>query len=203
MKYDEIIATAISYSMRQDQETADMMDAFLRIVESRVNRSLSVSQMFDRAMISVVGGTHYYGLPDGFMSIRDIQLNDSNNHVVGTFSYVSPEIMNAHLRDDDQALFYTLIANQLQISNPTDNTMLEVVYRQRLSPLNTVDNLNWLSDIAPDIYIFGLLVEISAFAKDGPAGEVWNDRLTGALQALQHDDDKNRWSSPSLSIRMD
>lgn len=202
MTYDEIKAAAIAYSMRTDQETIDMMDTFLGIVESRINRSLSVGKMFNRAVINVVEGTYYYGLPEEFLSLRDIQLNDSTGHVIDTLNYVSPEIMNAQIRDNSPALSYTLVANQLQISNPTVDTMLEIVYRESIKPLNSVDNLNWIAELFPDVYIFGLLVEISAFAKDAPAGQVWNERLNGVLQAIQSDDDKNRWSSPSLSIRM-
>jgi len=195
LNYQEITDAAIAYSMRTDQETRDMLPVFMQIVESRLNRSLSIGEMFHRATIDVKESQNYYGLPADFLSIRDIQIANGN-----TLKYVAPEVMNEAIKNSDRVDIYTIIANQIQIYPARPGDVLEVVYRRRIPPLNATDSLNWVSDTTPDLYIFGLLIEISAFAKDGPAGEIWNSRFVSAINSVQSDDDKNRWSSPSLQI---
>lgn len=195
MNYIQIVDAAIAYSMRSDSETRAMMNVFIQIVESRLNRALSVGQMFNRAEIAVKEGQSYYGLPEGFLSLRDVQIKGRD-----TLRYVTPEVMNSAISQKKSEYIHTLVANQLQIHPVCVGDTLEVIYRSRLKPLNDSNEENWLSVMSPDLYIFGLLVEISAFAKDGEAGEIWNSRFNSAMASLQNDDDTNRWSSPTLSI---
>jgi len=191
LNYTEIVDAAIAYSMRTDPETRDMMPIFLKIVESRLNRSLHVGKMHHRAVINVQENQTYYGLPADFLAIRDIQIKDG-----ATLHYVAPDAMNAAEKDD----IYTLIADQLQIHPARQGDVIEMVYSKKLTELSDRDVTNWVSELYPDLYIFGLLVEINAFAKDGPSGEIWNSRFNSAIGSVQLNDDMNRWSGPTLQI---
>jgi len=79
--------------------------------------------------------------------------------------------------------------------------IIEIVYYQKLVPLTSLATTNWLSASHPDVYTFGLLVEISSFVKDAEAKALWDARFMDAVAAIQTDDDRIRWSGTPLTIR--
>lgn len=203
MNYNEIIDTALKYSMRTDQDTADMMNSFMLIVEARMNRILNVLKMSHRATLTLSEDKNYYGLPAGFRTLRDIQINHNSIEETGLSPvYVSPEEMNRLINVSSTRCSYTIIANQLQVYPLLDDQVLEIVYSRDIPPLTSDNQSNWISSESPDAYVFGLLVEISSYAKDNEAGKLWEQRFTGALSVIQNDDDVNRWSGPQLRTQL-
>ena len=203
MIYSEIKAVALAYSMRKDQETVEMMDSFLLMVESKMNRALDTKEMAYRTVLITSEDKGYYGLPDGFISMRDIQVEtEISGGEKNTPIYVSPEVMNNAISINSDVLIYTIIANQIQLHPVQDNQLLEIVYRKRIPALTSKEQSNWVSIQTPDAYIFGLLVEISSFAKDAEAAQLWNSRFDEVLNTLQREDDVNRWSGPALRIQL-
>lgn len=207
MNYSEIITTALSYSDRvSDTEVSARIDMFLRMVESRTNRLLMVQKMSIRAYLDTVEGAEYYTLPSDFNGIRDIEIRDSldsSNRV--TLQYISPEQMNAASTNSNnlQNIYYTIIANQIQIMpiQPADK-VLEVIYYRGISPLSSASITNWLSNYFPDVYLFGLLTEISAFVKDIPSTQMWDSRYKEAVADIDNNDYRTRWSGTALQMRI-
>lgn len=201
MTYDEIKALGILYSDRQDDDTAAAIDGFLRIVEARVNKKLKTMKMTNRATVSTTDGQRYYGLPVGFSGFRDIQI--SVNGSVKTAHYINPEMMNGYQNITTGLIYYTIIDDQLQITPPqaTDDK-IEIVYYVTVPPLTSSASTNWLSDTNPDCYTFGLMVEISSYAKDGDAKALWEDRFIESIGDIELDDFQTRWSGTPLQIRV-
>ena len=204
MNYTEITQTALGYADREDVEVTDNVDNFLRVCESRINQRLSVQEMAVRSQLPTVEDQEFYGLPSDFKSLRSIQYNANNTAGVTTLEYLNPAHSNAANQIDGVSThFYTIIANQVKVSPPPAAGVLEIVYHRKLPPLVAAgDNAtNWLSDGYPEIYIFGLLVEISAFTKDKAAVDIWEARFQSAMEALSDEDSVSRWSGTPLRIR--
>ena len=209
MNYLAVKEIALSYSDREsDAELPAKIDSFLRIVEARVDRVLKVQRMTVRTLLTTVAGQEYYGLPSDFAGLRDIEVRSADT-VDGeardrqTLSYLSPEQMNAVSSIDGGTvgIYYTIIANQLQISPPKDAKIMELVYYRKLPNLTENDNTNWLSEDNPDTYVFGLMVEISAFVKNEQSTALWDARFKESLAEIDLDDSKSRWSGVALQMR--
>jgi len=201
MNYTEIINTALQYSDREDADIVNNMDSFLRVVESRINRNVRVMQMSTRSIVLTVEDQHYFGLPKLFAGIRDIEIRNKDAIKGETCVYASPEQMNNHSADSGR-IYYTIVANQIQISPPQDDKVLEIVYYQRLTPLSESDNNNWLSERYPDCYIFALLVEIEAFVKNMEGIQMWEQRLQATISELRDEDSTDRWSGTAMTIKL-
>jgi len=206
MNYSELVSLALSYADRNDQATADRIDDFFRVTESRINKKVKTMKMSTRASINTVQDQEYYGLPPDFAGVRDIQLNDLNGNIKSTLYYRTPEKINNMNLDGDvtsplEQVVYTIVADQIQIKPTQQDNTIEIVYYQRLPELTSLSPNNWLSDINPDIYTFGLLSEISAYTKDGAAFDFWDNRFLVSLDDLVTDDADTRWSGPPLAIR--
>lgn len=207
MNYTDIKALALSYADRSDIEVTSRIDDFLRVVESRVNRKLKTQRMTARTVTPAIAEQEYYALPADFAGMRDIEIRENLSATKRTtLGYLVPEQLNniANAEYSGSNIFYTIVANQLQIFPRQDSGIIEMVYYKRLPQLDDYDNkTNWLSDYNPDVYVFGLLVEISAFVKDAESAAIWDQRFTGMLDEITHDDFLSRWSGPSLTIRSD
>ena len=208
MNYEDIIATALSYSDREsDAELPSKLDNFLRIVESRIDRVLKVQRMTVRTLITTVENQEYYGLPDDFAGLRDIEIRSQDEDGVAskgrtTLKYLSPEQMNNLANVGTSNIFYAIIANQLQLTPTQDDKVLELVYYRKLPNLTSADNTNWMSEDNPDSYIFGLMVEISAFVKNAESTALWDSRFKTSLAEIDFDDSITRWSGTAMQMRI-
>jgi hypothetical protein len=197
MNYQQIVDTAVGYSDKQDAGVGSMLSSFLLVVEQRLGDALKVREMAKRAQLWMSDNDQQYvGLPYDFDGLRDIQLNSVS------LDYVSPSKMNELL--DNQAAIpsqyvYTIIADQLQIY-PATNETLEIIYYARIPPLTTLEDTNWVSQTKPNLYIFGLLVEIFSYVQDGQAGQIWEQRFQQELAAVRTNDDVARWSGTPMRI---
>ena len=203
MQYQDIIDMALKYADRfHDNEISDMMDSFLYMVESRVNKNLKVQKMTCRAQIITQPDQEYYGLPADFSGLRDIEIrNEDASRTRYTLDYMSPEQMNTYSGQSDNRIFYNIIANQLQIMPPADNLVLEIVYYRKVPHLSDTKLDNWLSIDFPDVYVFGLMVEINSYVKDAQSTELWDIRFRSAMDELENYDQLTRWSGTALTMR--
>ena len=205
MDYNEIKTAAYGFADRKDTETLNRYDDFLTFVESKVNRVLKTIKMTQRATLPTITGRLYYGLPADFNGIRDIQINDStSDSPVVTLKYLTPELMNEqnNISWQNGEIYYSIIADQFQIYPAQENNTIEIVYYQKVPPLTDVNLTNWLGDDNSDVYVYGLLVEISTFVKDAEAAALWSGRYTEALGELKNNDIDIRWGSGTpLQIR--
>ena len=216
MNRAEIVTAAQAYMDRYDEELVSTMPAFLSIVEAKVNTALKTGEQEVRAQIHLEDDQEYYGLPDDFGGFRDVELvkkgsanlgvNNSTSGFGGkTLTYASPEYMNQLERRQDgwHQAYYTIIANQIQVSPPANGDILEVVYYQKVPGLKEDTDSNWLSEKHPDAYIFGVCTEIAAFAKDEIAYTGYDERFKASVTDIIIDDQITRWSGPSLQIQVD
>lgn len=213
MNYKQIKEAAQGYVDRYDQELVGAIPGFTKVVESKINTALKTGEQAVRAQIWLERDKEYYGLPGDWGGFRDVELvergsNSINQgtglHPMGgmTLIYVNPEQMNGTNRRERQR-YYTVIANQIQVSPPTDNQVLEVVYYQTVPPVSNDTDTNWLTEKHPDAYIFGLCAEICAFAKDAVGFELYKTRFMESLMGIAQDDQVTRWSGPSLRTYTD
>ncbi|RLD77585.1 MAG: hypothetical protein DRJ15_13260 [Bacteroidetes bacterium] len=206
MDYKQITDTILAYSDRKDAGVINNLDNFLTVVESRINRKLKTQKQAMRTRMLVKEGEAYYGLPSDFAGLRDIEIKDDNTTTFHkTMEYATPAQMNdlsgGGRYDDIETTYYTIVANQLQIYPVNPNSVLEIVYYQAIAPLTSDTPSNWVATAFPDIYIFGGMVEISAFIKDAEAAMLWDKRFVEVIREIIDDDKDTRWSGPPMRIR--
>lgn len=199
MNYTEIKEISLAYADREDEEVISKIDTFLRVVEAKLNRELKVRQMSVRTVTTTSEDQEYFSLPPEFGGIRDIEIKDgidSTKRLTG--QYLAPEMFNKLSGKTSSKLYYTFIANQLQITPPQKDKILELIYYKKVPRLDSANASNWISEDYPDCYIFGVLAEISAFVKSRDAFLLWDERYKGVVDSMINEDSKVRWSGPAL-----
>jgi len=217
MQYSEIISMALNYADRAtDSSITSRMDLFLKMVESRANRFLSSQKMAGSTDVVLVENVNFYSLPTDFQSMIYLSLQSIANETIRySLEYSATKdinetvtLANVNGLDVDLPYRYTIFGNNVRLNFlpgaqlATDYT-LHFEYFQSLIPLTSTTDSNWLSNLYPDCYIFGLMVEINAFVKDPESTQLWDQRFKESLNAIQEQNTRYRWDGPQIVTRND
>lgn len=203
-----ITSTALAYADRaNDPEAVANIDSMLYIVESRVNRALLTMKSSVRVFVPITDITQeYYDLPTGFSSFRSVKISTTNDYTAKrtTLEYIQPGRMDDARTNNWSGSFYTVIANKLHIKSDALvlGGYIEYVNYADLAHLASDSVTNWLADSYPDAYIFGLVTELYAFAKDWESSQLWDQRFKDVLEEIDLQDDKLTWSGTPLATKV-
>ena len=204
MNYADIVSTAYAYADRStDPEVVANVDKMLRIVEAKVNRGLLTMASSSRAFVQITDDTvEYYDLPAGFSSFRSVKIATAQDITAlrTTLKYANPAKMDEITTNNTIGNWYTIEANKIWIYSDklVVGNYIEYVNYADLVPLSSTDQTNWLSDVYPDCYVYGLVAEICAFAKDWDAHSVYSGMFKDAIAEIDLQDDRLTWSGGSL-----
>lgn len=207
MRYQELVDAARAYADRSDIEVDANLDTFILMAEARINRALKVAEQTHRMYTASIDGKEYYTLPAEFNGMRTVHFNtgdvDAEDSKTVQMYYATPEQITQFQQDDTLGTFYyTIINRQFQVHNtfPGKGT-IEMVFYRKVPSLTSANDVNWLSEDAPDIYLSGICAEIELFVKNYDAAQLWDARMTRAIGELSDNDIDNRWSGNTMMIR--
>jgi hypothetical protein len=209
MNYTEIVDTALSYADRQDTETVGKVDMFLRIVEARINRFLATQKMITAVQLPLVLDQTEYQLPNDFQSLHNCYFQSTVNiNVRNPLQLTTPEEYNTFMNTATAINHYNILGGNFRIDyKPTDQDVIDwtlaLEYFSRVVPLSTAVDTNWISEINPDCYIFGLITEINAFVKDAASTQFWNERFVAALNEIKLQNNDYMWNDGPIFTRVE
>ncbi len=192
--------TAVANWLDRDDLT-DRIPEFITLCEARFNRSLRIRAM-ETLDISVdtVSGTSTVALPTGYVQMRDINLITSP---ITQLQYLTPEIMNrVHAGSNSgKPETYTIIANKI-LFGPTPDAVYDIsmLYYKTFDALSDSAPTNWVITNAPDVYLYGTLLEAEPFLMNDQRVQLWAMALTQSINTLQEQDNKDRHSGSALRV---
>ena len=195
--YDELKVSLKNWLDRDDLDP--FLGDFIRLAESRFNRILRLRAMERKEKTDTVGGQSNYKLPNDFLQGREFRLNQ--NPTV-SMQYITPEIYESWNLGQGLPKFYTIVADELKLGPvPSDEIEMEMLFYGKVPSLGSTRPTNWILLNAPDIYLYGSLLEAEAFLQNDPRIQLWKQGFDTAIADLQLQDDKDRHSASSLVIR--
>ena len=197
--YSELQTAVANWLDRDD--LAARIPEFITLCEARFNRTLRIRAM-ETLDISVdtVGGTSTVALPTGYVQMRDISLITSP---ITQLQYLTPEIMNrlnaGSLTGKPET--YTIIANNILFGpTPDDAYDISMLYYKTFDALTDAAPTNWVITNAPDVYLYGALLEAEPFLMNDQRVQLWATALTQSITTLQEQDNKDRHSGSALRV---
>ncbi|MCS5550597.1 MAG: hypothetical protein NZ811_03660 [Gammaproteobacteria bacterium] len=194
------IKTAVAEWLDRSDLTANIPD-FISLAEARINRDLRVRSMETRAKLSTVAGKKYYNLPPGYLQMRNIQLN---TNPTTPMEFISLEMLDRLYGSDAQGkpTAYSIVGDELQISPLPDGVYdLEVAYYKKFDSLSSTLTSNWLTRNAPDLLLYGSLLEAEPFLKNDERTQLWLAGYESAVRKLTSADDRDRHSGSTMRVR--
>ena len=122
-------------------------------------------------------------LPADYLSHRRVTWTGSPRVEL---QYVHPSYLQAAYPSApaDVPRIFTIEGSTLKV-RPLDSTALEVNYFQKIPPLATNDP-NWLLTLAPDLYLYGALLESAPYIKEDGRIQTWALGFSSALNELNN-----------------
>ncbi len=186
-------------------DLTDRIPDFISLAETRINRDLRIRPMEVRSVMNTTAGNRYFNLPGGYLQMRNFQIN---NNPIQPLEYVTPEMLDRLYAGSTTGLprAYSLIGDEIQLAPIPDSAYeVEMAFYEKFTPLGdgtggTVTS-NWLSTNAPDILLYGSLLEAEPFIKNDERIAVWLAAYNEAIRKIQSADARDRHSGSAMRVR--
>jgi len=191
--------TAVANWLDRDDLT-DRIPEFIALCEARFNRLLRIRAMEYKQTASTVAGQRNLALPTGFIQMRNLQMNASP---IVPMQYVTPEIYDRLYGSTFTGTpeMYTIIADEIQLGPiPASVQTIEMLFYKKFDALTIVDTTNWMITNAPDVYLYGCLLEAEPFIMNDPRVQLWATAFKQAITDIQEQDNKDRHSGSALRV---
>jgi hypothetical protein len=189
-------ATIADY-LNRDDLTA-IIPSFITIAEAKFNRKLRTRQMIKRAEGQIESA--FFAYPADWLQAKEFQLN--TNPIVRlqfvTEAYGDELKANRYV-SIGQPAYYTITGTQLEfIPTPDSTYSAELTYYAKIPALSDANTSNWLLAYAPDLYLYGALLEAAPYLKDDERLAVWSQMYISSLGDIEVADQRASVSSTPL-----
>ena len=193
------LQTAVANWLDRDDLTARIPE-FIALAEARFNRVLRLRSMEAKYTANTVASQRNLALPTGYIQMRNFQVNTTP---LTTLSYVTPEIYDRLWGGSTSGTpkFYTILANEVSLGPiPASVQEVEMLFYKKFDNLSGSVATNWLITNAPDIYLYGSMLEAEPFIMNDERIGVWAQGFEKAVVDLQEQDNKDRHSGSALRV---
>lgn len=187
--YSDLVA-AIGDWLDRDDLAARAPD-FIRLAEVRLNRLLDDPEMEVSTTLTGDGAL----LPADFGAMISIGTADGN-----TLTPITNAAYAALRPSSGVSRYYTLREGGVYYYPGSANVTL--VYRRSIPALSASNTTNWLLTRAPDLYLYGSLVQASAFLAEDERVGLWKTAFDEAIAELKSDGAKRKWGAGPLAPRL-
>ena len=192
MTYDSLLVDLRRYLERgftqdSDQIVFDQLPRLITLGERRIARELKIEGFIRAVNLPLSIGVSTYLKPDRW---RDtISMNVAGKSIFAR----SYEYCRNYWRDESETAapeFYADYDYQNWLIVPTPNaaSTMEILYYEQPALLGDDLQSNWLTEYAPDVFLYAALLEATPFLKNDERVPMWTGMYDRAAQALNGED---------------
>jgi hypothetical protein len=191
MTYDSLVADIESYLERTDAATVDKIPTFIMLAEQQI-----ATQIKFLGNLTVNESTMTLGDPVIAKPARwhkSVSFNVVVNGVrqpvlLRKYEYIREYWPNATLTDVPK--FYCDYDYEHWLIGPTpaDDYTFEVLYYERVQPLDSSNQSNWFTQYAPQALLYGSLLQAMPFLKNDERIPMWRAEYDIAMSSLKTED---------------
>jgi hypothetical protein len=187
------LQSAVTEYLARDQDATLIarIPTFIQLAEAKFNRQLFVRQMEQRATALVdlaSSEPEFISLPADFQSMRRVRVSSVTGKPCLAFRSGTQldEYRFSVSNIAGQPRYFTVFGDEIELA-PTPNAAytIEMVYRRSVPPLAANDP-NWLLTLAPDLYLYGALLESAPYIKEDSRIQTWGLGFSSALNELNN-----------------
>ena len=194
------LKTAVSNWLDRSDLT-DRIPEFITLAEARIGRRLRVRGVEERATTPLVGSQEYYALPSDFLEARNVQIN---TNPVNVLTYRTPQQLDKEYpySTTGTPACFSIIGSEIQLKPvPGSTDTMEISYFKKLAALSDSNTTNWTMTNAPDLLLYGALIEAEAYLVNDPRIQIWKGAFDESMKEWNTQDKKGRHSGSMLEVR--
>jgi hypothetical protein len=190
LTYDSLVSTTLQYLERNDPATIEQIPTFITMCEFEIAQQIKTLGQLQVVESVMLTGNPVIPKPARWRKTVSFNVvtNGSRNPVyLRKYEYIkayAPDASNTGL-----PLYYGDYDYDHWIVGPTPDQdyPFEVLFYERLSPLSSENQTNWLTQNAPNAMLFGTLLQAMPFLKNDQR-TIFEQKYQVALQALKVED---------------
>ena len=196
--YSELKSSVADWLNRTELTSA--IPDFISLAEAQVERKLRTRQMIVRANATI--DTEYGTVPSDYLEVKSLKLQTNPITPLQFETIDALDSLQAQYPSASKPRFFSIVGSQIRtIPTPDSSYTAELTYYAKLTKLSDSVTTNWLLTAAPDVYLYGALLQAAPYLKDDARISVWATLYTSAMEDLQVADDRGSTSGGALIAR--
>ncbi len=181
-------------TLASDPTVYEQIPRLINLAERRIARELKVQGLINPVVSTLVPSQSVYAKPDRWRETVSMNIGTgAGNSSRAALLPRSYEYCRAFWPDESETgtpLFYAdyNYNNWLLVPAPDDAYPLEILYYQLPPLLDDSTQTNWLTDEAPQLLLYGALLEATPFLKNDERIGTWQSMYDRAASALNGED---------------
>jgi hypothetical protein len=190
MTYDSLTSTVLQYLERRDAAVVNSIPTFITLAEFEIAQEIKTLGQLQVVEATMLAGNPVLPKPARWRKTvsMSITVNGSKQPVyLRKYEYLKNYWPNT--TQTDVPLYYadTDWDHWYLAPTPDDDYAFEVLYYERIAPLSSENQTNWITQNAPNAMLFGTLLQAMQFLKNDQR-TIFQQKYSEALQALKTED---------------
>jgi hypothetical protein len=200
------LQTAVANWLARDDLTARIPE-FIALAEAKFNRVLLHPRMETRVTLTVdtnLASPEFLDLPTDFQTMRTVRLPDETGKP--RLQFLTQTQMDDYRYSTDNVtgtpVYFTIVGDQIELApTPNEDMDIEVLYRGNIPALAS-NSTNWLLTLAPDLYLYGTLLEASPYIQNDERLSVWGSAVATVIDQLNIHGERQSFDSGPTTISL-
>jgi hypothetical protein len=191
MTYSSLVENIQSYLERTDQATLDKIPTFIMLAEQVMAADLKFLGNLTVATSNMVQGENVIDKPARWR--KTVSMNVTVNGVRQPIFLRKYEYLREYWPNptqQDVPFFYCDYdyTHWMIAPTPDDDYAYEVLYYERVQPLDATNQSNWFTEYAPQALLYGSLLQAMPFLKNDERIPMWQAQYEQIMNVLKTED---------------
>ena len=200
------LQTAVANWLARDDLTSRIPE-FITLAEAKFNRTLFHPRMETRTTLTVdtlLSSPEFLTLPTDFQTMRSARLSGVTGKPRLSFM-TQTQIEDYRYSIDNistQPVYFSIVGSQMELApTPSLNYAVEIVYRGNIPALAS-NSTNWLLTAAPDLYLYGALLEAAPYMKKDDRVGLWASAVQTVMDQLNSLAEQQSFNSGPTTVNL-
>ena len=189
MTYDSLVENIQSYLERTDTATIQKIPLFIMLAEQVIAAEIKFLGNLTVAESTMTATNPIIPKPARWHKTVSMNVTDALGNkqpvYLRTYEYLReywPDQTNTDLPKFYADYDYT---NWLVAPTPAANYSFEILYYERVQPLDSTNQTNWFTIYAPQALLYGSLLQAMPFLKNDDRIPMWQSQYTAIMNTLK------------------
>ena len=191
MTYDSLVENIQSYLERTDTATLDKIPLFIMLAEQVIASEIKFLGNLTVNQSTMVAGTSVISKPVRWhktVSMNVVVASKRQPVLLRKYEYLREYWPNDALLGTPEFYADYNYTNWLVAPTPDTNYSFEVLYYERVQPLDSTNQTNWFTTYAPQALLYGSLLQAMPFLKNDERMPMWKAEYQAIIQTLKTED---------------
>jgi len=191
--YSGLKAAIADYLNRDDMTS--VIPGFITLAEAKFNRKMRTRQMIKRA--TAVIDSQSFAYPADWLEAKEFILSTNPiTHMEFVTELQAKGLQSTDIVSPGKPRYYTIIGSQIEVIGTPDTSYSGVLtYYAKIPALSDSNTSNWLLAYAPDLYLYGALLESAPYLKDDERLAIWGQMYIDSKADIELADQRASVSS--------